>query len=207
VLLGDCVASTGAEMAGLAVPAADDIPIDIIDTDDTAATLGDVQYASGAGPALDAAAGEPVLVADLADPLAGDLARWPAFREHALASGVRAVFTFPVLVGDALLATLSLYRRSPGTLGEAELQAARTAVESLGVLLLDADASFTDAGERADLALLVHRAAGHVMVELDTSVRTALLLMRTAASEEGVPVHRVARDVLDGGRRFGSGDT
>jgi hypothetical protein len=121
--------------------------------------------------------------------------------------GIRAVFAFPVLVGDTVLATLSLYRRSSGALGEAELQAARAAVESLGVLLLDSDKVFAEAGERADLAVLVHRAAGHVMAQLDTPAHEALLLMRTAASGEGVPVHEVAREVLEGRRRLGTGDT
>jgi hypothetical protein len=46
VLLRACVASTAVDMAGLAVPSANDIPIDIVDTDDTAAALGDLQYVS-----------------------------------------------------------------------------------------------------------------------------------------------------------------
>ena len=206
VLLRDCVSSTAVDMAGLAVPSADDTPIDIVDTDDTAAALGDLQYASGVGPSIDAAAGDPVLVAELAVPLGGDPARWPAFQECAQAMGIRAVFVFPVLVGDRVLATLSLYRRSPGYLGEAGLREARTVLESLGVILLDGDTAFAEAGDRAELALLVHRAAGHLMTRLDTSARAALLLMRTAASGEGVPVHQVAREVLDGRRRFGDGD-
>ena len=52
------------------------------------------------------------------------------------------------------------------------------------------------------LSLVVHQAAGMVMVQLDSSVEEALVRLRAAAYADGRPVADLATDVVQGDLRF-----
>ena len=61
--------------------------------------------------------------------------------------------------------------------------------------------SSADADDRT-YPLTVHRAAGMVMVQLDTTIEEALVRLRATAYLEGMPVTSLARDVIEGRHRF-----
>ena len=49
---------------------------------------------------------------------------------------------------------------------------------------------------------VVHQAAGMVMIQLDASIEEALLVLRSTAYAEGIPISALATAVVDGRRRI-----
>ncbi len=102
-------------------------------TDDTARVIEELQFTLGEGPCVDAASsGAPVLVPDLAaaeDELAD---RWPAFLSEVVGTDARALFAFPIRVGDVGLGIVDLYRRTPGALDADQLAIGLSGVEAMG---------------------------------------------------------------------------
>ena len=193
-----CVRGTGVDGGGVSVLSSQGMPLLVHTTDAIARRIDDLQFTLGEGPSVDAAfTGLPVLVPDLDDTDDEQADRWPAFLAEVGDTGARAVFAFPIRVGDIALGTLDLYRRSPGTLDPDQVAIGLTAVQEVGSSLLAPDPT----NGRAH-PLIVHRAAGMVMVQLDSSIEEALIRLRAAAFAEGTPVTSVANDVLGGGRRF-----
>jgi GAF domain-containing protein len=81
-----------------------------------------LQADMGQGPCIAAyTSGNPVLIADLSAET-----RFPEFVPAALASGLRAVFTFPLRHGDGRLGALDLYSNDVGPLDERDVVAAQT---------------------------------------------------------------------------------
>ncbi len=175
-------------------------PVLLHTTDDVARAVEDLQFTIGEGPSVDAAAsGVPVLLADT-DERTAQTARWPALLSELAALDVRALFAFPIRVGDVALGTLDLYRHEPGELTPGQVSVGVAVGAAVGGSLLLPDSQ----GARADLRypMSVHRAAGMVMVQLGTSVDDALVRMRATAFEEGIEVTRIVSEVLDGTRRY-----
>jgi hypothetical protein len=128
--------------------------------------------------------------------------RWPAFAKEAQASGVRAVFAFPVQVGAIALGTLDLYRSEPGTLVADELGAVLRTVDRIASVLLDVSAAGGDGVTEPTYRMVVHQAAGMVMAQTDTSIASALAQLRATAFSEGISINDLAADVVAGRRRF-----
>jgi GAF domain-containing protein len=195
-----CVERTGVDGGGVAVLSSERTPVLLHTTDEVARAVEDLQFTIGEGPSVEAAAsGVPVLVPDT-DEHSAQAARWPALLSELAALDVRAVFAFPIRVGEIALGTLDLYRRTPGELSAGEVRIGVTVGAAVGDSLLAPDSR----GARADLhyPMSVHRAAGMVMVQLGTSIDNALVRMRATAFEEGIEVTRIASEVLDGTRSF-----
>jgi diguanylate cyclase (GGDEF)-like protein len=79
--------------------------------------------------------GEAVSVADLATDT-----RFPQFGASAHASGLGAVFTFPLRDGSGRLGALDLYRDTPGELTSPDMAAAQTLADVAAAYLLNAQA-------------------------------------------------------------------
>ncbi len=91
-------------------------------SDATVRYIESLQIELGEGPCMAAyLTGEQVLLDDLST---GDL--FPAFSPRALASGLHAVYSFPMWHDGEALGALNLYRRSPGTLTPTEIAAGQT---------------------------------------------------------------------------------
>jgi len=102
--------------AGMCVVGGRQHQIVVHGTDRLAEELEDLQLSLGQGPCIAAVrSGSPVCVDDLAD---GSPAAWPRFAEQARSRGVRALFAFPLRVGDVQFGALDLYRLEPGGLDE-----------------------------------------------------------------------------------------
>lgn len=179
-------------------------------SDDEAAQLESLQSTLGEGPCLDAlAGGRPVLVADLARAGCSGSFSWPLFSAAALEADVRAVFAFPLQVGAVRLGALDLYRSLPGQLADEQLAAALVAADLASWALLHtgggpgepADPA-AELDEAAGFRLEVHQAAGMVMVQLGSSIGTALARLRAHAFASGRALDTVAADVLSGRLRF-----
>ncbi len=102
------------------------------------------------GPCLEAyRSGQPVAVADLRLD-----ARFPRFSPRALASGLAAVFTFPLRLDRVRLGALDLYRDTPGALSDEAQHAGQVLADVAAAYLFNAQARI-DAS--AAVAALNHR--------------------------------------------------
>ncbi|WP_245665650.1 GAF and ANTAR domain-containing protein [Actinoplanes subtropicus] len=144
----------------------------------------EAQYASGAGPGLDAARTRSVVtVADLA----GD-ERWPHLAEPARATGVRSVVAVPLDVPRAEVGAVSLYLPAPGGLGPDPLLTAMALVNQAEVLLGELrrrDGMSTDAAT-------VDRAVGVIIAQRGCGVREAYDVLGETAQRLGLDRRAVA---------------
>lgn len=195
-------AEANADGVGLAVLSSEGVPEPSFVSDSRSRLIEDLQFTLGEGPCVDAVrSGSPVLLDDVR--AATDATRrWPGFIREAESSGVRAVFAFPVQVGAIALGTLDLYRSRPGTLADDELAAVLRTVDRIAAVLLDVGAGGGDGVTEPSYRMVVHQAAGMVMVQSQTNIASALARLRAAAFSEGIPINDLAADVVAGRRRF-----
>jgi hypothetical protein len=165
-----------------------------------ASDLQELTLTVGEGPSVDAAAGNPILVADLTAPAC--LARWPVFAPAAAQAGVRAVFALPLQVGAIRLGVMDLYRVQPGDLDDAQLADALLLADTACALLLDAarfDGSHPD-GRRPERASPthpeVHQATGMIIAQLGVTAAVALTRLRAYAYAHDRRLRDVAADVV-----------
>jgi GAF domain-containing protein/ANTAR domain-containing protein len=171
-------------------------------SDAAARLLDSLQFTAGEGPCLEAAKTMvPVLVPDLHEQ---DEPRWPAFKDAAERSGVRAVFAFPIRVGMIGLGALDLFRFVPGPLSTAQLNDGLMAADAAAQIVLDlVDGSSSAAGrgdplaQWAQVASLsraeVYQATGMIMAQLDLSPASALVRLRAYAFANELTASEVAQ--------------
>lgn len=169
-------------------------------SDRWAAELDELHLTVGHGPALTAlATGLPVLVADLAR----ESARWPGYAEAAGGGGGAAVHAFPVRVERAPVATLTVFGRVPGALSVRAAADVAVLADLAGTVVAhDLDGAFTDAfgaavdlhGPAADIAV----ASGIISARHRLGVDDALARLRAAAYARGLPLARLAADIVAG---------
>jgi hypothetical protein len=163
--------------------------------------LEDLQFTFGEGPCLDAyGARRPVLIADLSGPA---LTRWPFFAPAIHREGIRAIFAFPLQIGEARLGAMDVFRHRPGPLTEGELGTALLVADITVEVLLERqedsnrhgtpDGLVPDVGNRAQL----FQAQGMVMVQLGISLSEAMTRMRAYAFAENRRLDDVARDIVN----------
>jgi ANTAR domain len=193
----------GADGAGVSMLTVDGTPDPVFATDDRSALVEDLQFTLGIGPCFDASRSRsPVLVPDLLDGGGGVEARWPAFVDEAVRAGIRAVFAFPLGTGSIHLGTLDLYRATPGGLSTVQLARTLLLADVVGMVLLDGGASPLEDPDPLRHRAVVHQAAGMVMVQLDVSIEEALVVLRSTAYAEGLPINELAAAVVGGRRRL-----
>jgi hypothetical protein len=168
--------------------------------------LDEFQFTYGEGPCVDAVRrGAPVVAEDLANPAEQ---RWPVYAGAALELGVRAVYALPIVLANATVGALDLYRHQPGPLaGDTRLGgllAAELAVlPVLGLLTEGADLLALDDGDAAwdHLASLarveVYQATGMVMGQLGVGAAEALARLRAHAFANGLTAGEVAWAIVD----------
>jgi hypothetical protein len=195
--------SAGVDGCGVSVLSAEGTQVTVCVTDKASARVEELQQTLGEGPCFDAATtGSPVLLDDMTDVGQGVGTRWPVFHEQLLEVGVHALFAFPIRIGAISLGTIDLYRRSPGPLSPEQLTSALLGVDALGAALLDVDSWGAREDRGLTHSMLVHQAAGMVMVQLDARIDVALVRLRATAFAEGRSVDAMAADVVSGRRRL-----
>jgi hypothetical protein len=148
---------------------------------------------------------EPVLVADLR---AGDAVRWPGFREGALATGIAAVFGFPIVIGSVCIGALNLYQYRSGFLTDEQLADAIVVAHVAGHTVLEWQSRAGEGSLASQLDHLsssravVHQATGMVAVQLSVTLDDAATLLRAYAFSTDRQLNDVAADVVGGAIRF-----
>jgi GAF domain-containing protein len=205
-----CAAVTEMSGAGIMLMAADGPHGSICTTDAVSALIEDLQFTLGEGPCVDAHREQrPVVEPDLAKP---DVSRWASFSPLVLASGVRAVFGFPVTVGDVRVGALNLYRDRPGPLTDDQQADAMVVagIAARAIVEMQADAKPGVLGAELEVGtnfqFVVHQAAGMVAVQLGVDVAEATLRLRAHAFSTDRLVADVARDVVARRLRFDPSD-
>lgn len=171
----------------------------LIATDEDIATLDAVQYIAS-GPCVDAVElGHGIATPD------GLLSehRWQHFARASAAAGVQSTLTFPVVDGDVVVSTVNLYGRADDTFtGKHEVLAGVFGAWAPGAVA-NADLTFTTrrAAQRAPAQLqeaaVVDTATGMLAAEREVTVEEARAQLHDAAHRAGVPVHRLARVLVD----------
>jgi len=174
-------------------------------TDAMSFDLDELQFSLGEGPCIEAVAtGAPVFANALT--AMATIERWPGFATAATALGAGAEYAFPLLHAGVSVAVLQTYRRQPGPLQPAHIEAAAALLASFRIRILRelverlSDVSVVPAGvrDRAE----VHQATGMVAVQLDLDVDAALARLRAEAFANDMPVVMLAHDVVDRQFRF-----
>jgi len=179
----------------------------VCSSNQTVATVEEVQYNLGEGPCLDAFNSRaPVLIPDLA---AEDVVRWPGFREGAMAAGVHAAFGFPILVGTVCIGALNLYQRTAGSLSDDQYSDALAVAHVAGRTVLNWQSVAGEGSLARQLEHLpanravVHQAIGRISVQAEVDIDDALALLRAYSFSNNRPINDVAVEVASGDLRFG----
>jgi GAF domain-containing protein len=179
----------------------DDSPRGSVCTTDAVSTLlEELQYTLGEGPCIDAfRSHSPIVEPDLARP---QMVRWAEFARSAVDAGARAVFGFPMSVGEVHLGALNLYRDRPGPLTPGQHADALVVAEvaARAIITMQAAAEPGELAPALDVAgnfrFVVHQAAGMVSVQLGVPVDEALVCLRAHAFAAGRSLADVADDVV-----------
>jgi hypothetical protein len=176
-------------------------------SNERATALADLQFSLGEGPTPDAAAEDsPVSAGNVAGSV--DRSRWPQFAPGATDLGAGALFAFPLRVGAIRLGVLCLDRTSTGFLDISEFRDALIVADTATDLMLDDQAGVEDSGLSRPMAAaagaraVVHQASGMISVQLDGSIRDALVRLRAHAYAQDQPIDVVAALVVERHLRF-----
>jgi hypothetical protein len=175
-------------------------------TDAPAALLEELQFSFREGPCVDAATWRrPVLEPDLRLVSAG---RWPGLLPALAGSPVRAVFAFPLQVGQIRIGVMDLYRDRPGMLSSPELDTALAYADAATSILLNVQNDRT-AEAVPDLLLdpvrhraQVHQATGMIMVQARVTIEEAFQLLTARSYADERPLLELAADVVARRVRF-----
>jgi GAF domain-containing protein len=158
-----------------------------------------LQYEVDEGPCLDAMRQLRLVRVD-------DLAReprWPAWTPRVRALGISSVLSVPLHIRGDVSGALKVYASQPGRFGEREERLLGLFAEQAVVLL--ADVRSREELERANPRLrevvesrdLISMAKGVMMARRDLGERAAFGALVAASQQDDVPVHEIARRVLD----------
>lgn len=204
-----CAEVTAVSGAGIMLLAGDLPQGSVCTTDAVSALIEELQFTLGEGPCVDAHRHHtPVAEPDLAEP---ETVRWAEFARSAVAAGARAVFGFPVSIGDVHIGALNLYRDHPGPLtGEQHADALVAAdVAARAIMTMQAAGpagTLAPALEHGNFRFVAHQAAGMIAVQLGIPVDDALLRLRAHAFSTGRTVSDVAAEVTARLLRFDAVD-
>lgn len=166
-------------------------------SDQRSERIEEMQFVLGEGPCIDAFdSRRPVLVPELTDEAA---ARWPMYGPAAHASGVRAVFAFPLQMGAARLGVMDVFRDRAGALSDGQLSDAMTFADvTMGTLLDQHEArdSGDEVADAVDCRAELFQAQGMVMVQIGGTISEAMARMRAYAYAENRRLGDIARDVV-----------
>jgi GAF domain-containing protein len=169
-------------------------------SDDRLRTLERLQIELGEGPCLMAyQKAEQVIAADLTDD-----PRFPRFGILAVAAGLRAVYSFPMIQGDQPIGAMNLYRSSPGPLNAEQI--------TIGQMFADVAAAFIvharEDDHRAllnrqlqialDSRIVIEQAKGFVRARRDVDAKGAFEALRRYARNHSTRLLDVAAQVLEG---------
>jgi GAF domain-containing protein len=129
--------------------------------------------------------------------------RWPHFSTRARHSGYASVYAAPILLRSQTIGVLNLFRRTPGSLSEADRALARaladaTAISLLQQTTLDQHRTVQSQLQRAlDTRTVIEQAKGFLAARLAIDPDTAFQRMRTHARHHQIRIADLARAIVD----------
>jgi GAF domain-containing protein len=163
------------------------------------ALLDAIQYAAG-GPCVDGAYSQRRHAYDEGDVL--DEERWRLFSEATAARAVRSTLTLPVTDGEHVIGSVNLYAASRRAFGGHHDELARIFGAWAAGAVANADLSFATRREAEATPARVRErhdvemAAAIIAVERDVDLEAAEETLRDAATQAGVDVVELCRQVL-----------
>lgn len=198
-LCSACVEVLSVTGAGITIMGGDQAgPVCV--SDSSVATLEDLQYTIGQGPCRDAFRTGHSVHAPRLDQNAWS--RWPSFVDLAHASGIGAVFAYPLIAAGANVGVLTLYQAAEGDLTVAQhddsVAIAEVLTETLLSLQDDAPAGSLAPGldEAVQYRAEIYQASGMVAVQLSVPAPEALLRIRAHAFANDQTVAKTAADIV-----------
>jgi hypothetical protein len=185
--------------AGIALTSEGEDLMSLCTSNDAAGELMDLEMTLGEGPAVDACRGNAADEADLLNTVAP---RWGTYGPEAVALGARAVFGYPIQLGEVRFGALSLFRASPGPLSAGQSSDGYLMASVLGRAILTTQAGAPreslvgELGGSSMLDFRVHQAAGMVAVQGSMSVKDALVILRAHAFAIGCRLGELADRVV-----------
>ncbi|WP_305789148.1 GAF and ANTAR domain-containing protein [Symbioplanes lichenis] len=152
-----------------------------------AQAVDDAQYASGNGPALEAARTRAVVTAT---DLSTDV-RWPHLAECATTDGVRGVASIPLDVQRSAVGSVSFFTERPGGMDPEHLLTAMALVNQAEVLLGEIQRR-----ESLHEGAIVDRAAGVIIAQRGCGVHEAYDVLRDTSQRLGLPREAVAERLI-----------
>ncbi len=200
-LCGPLVAAIG--MTGAAVSTLGD-PLGsetVCASDERAARLDEIQLDLGEGPCWEAmTTRRPVLEPDVQG---SGATTWPLARHAMHATGLGAVFAFPLVVAGLSLGAVDLYSRVPRDISDREVTDATALTRIVARQVLRRALLASEGPQEEDGAWAgrysrreVHQATGMVVAQTGLPAADALLVLRGHAFATGRPLRDVAEDVL-----------
>jgi anti-anti-sigma factor len=169
----------------------------VASSDDTVLRMDELQYETGEGPCLAAAAvGRPFHVPALADDQ-----RWPNFAPRAVDEGIASILSTPLIADRRPLGALNVYSRSRQAFGAPQQELAALFATQASDALADARADVSEGQLAARIAdALVAReviahAQGILMERERIPASTAAVRLHRNAKEAGVPVRAYAAEL------------
>lgn len=198
-LCSACIDVLGVSGAGITVMGGDQAgPLCV--SNDRMNALEDLQFTAGEGPCRDAFVSRLPVLAPFLDTTAS--ARWPAFVDLAITTGIGAVFAYPLFSNGSTVGVLTLYQDLAGALTDDQHDDS----VALSQVLTETVLGLQDAVPEGVLAptleqavayrAQVHQAAGMVAIQLQTDTAEAMVRIRAHAFANDVSVEAVASDII-----------
>jgi hypothetical protein len=161
----------------------------------------------GEGPCLEAArSGERILVSDLGAPDAVE--RFPRFAAAAMASGVAAVYSFPLRTLDQQVGSVALFNAAPAELDDLDVELAQLLADLTTGSIIGArryqqtSGLVTVAQQRLADAAVLEQAKGRLSVQLEVQPDHALADLRRYVVATGSSLRQAAEQIAAGGLRL-----
>jgi GAF domain-containing protein len=160
-----------------------------------------LELQSQEGPCPDCyRSGEPVLNRNLAT----DAALWPLFGPAALKAGFQSVHAVPMRLRGVTIGVLNLFRTDEGSLGEADVVAARALADVATIAILQhraviqADLMVEQLNHALSSRVLIEQAKGILAERGGLGMDGAFSWLRNHARSNNMRLAAVAQSVIDG---------
>jgi GAF domain-containing protein len=192
------IAGMGPDLSSGITLRRDGRPLTVASSDARASRVDEVQYSHDQGPCLSSlATGEVIVIDDLADDY-----RWADYRMDALAHGIRASLSIPLVQDEKPIGALNIYSGRPHAFSaEDRVNIERFAAEASRVVALAVRlAERTELAGNLTAALAsrstIDQALGVIMGQNRCTADAAFNVLRTASQNRNVKLRDIAADIV-----------
>lgn len=183
--------------------AQDDRVFTVASADALACQLDEQQYEHGMGPCLQAlTSGEVVEAVDL-----GVEGRWEAYPTIAMAHGILAILSIPLIVDGKPVGVLNLYARTPRAFSAVDRQLAELLAGQAAIAVTAALRHYDEVTLSNNLRIalssrsVIDQAMGIVMAQRRCDPEEAFGTLRTISQRRNIKLRNIAAELVDATRR------